>query len=110
MNSNLWSDEKEFPCELSKAGNNLSVDVLVYSKRDRVHTIGWFNFNLFAWHFLSNEKISNNFNWRYLDLETDKPIMKKVKEWEQKYLSRKQLKVVLSSKRNLYDKRRIRIC
>jgi len=72
-NDELWNDSKEFPDELSKANNNLSVDVLIYSKLDRIHTIGWYNFNLFSWHFLSNERINKKFKWRYLDQEIDKP-------------------------------------
>jgi len=73
----LWNDSKEFPDELSKAGNNLSVDVLIYCQVQRIHTIGWYNFNLFAWHFLSNEKMNKKFKWRYLDQECDKPKKKK---------------------------------
>jgi hypothetical protein len=63
----------EFPDELSRSQKGFSVDVLIYSEIERVHTIGWYNFNLFKWHFLNNEVIAKEFKWRYFEIELDIP-------------------------------------
>jgi len=72
-----WFGENDFPDELSQSQNNLTVDVLVYCKIGRVRTVGWYNYNLFTWHFLSNENIKEGFKWRYFVDEIDKPQKKK---------------------------------
>lgn len=72
MNSDeLWEPSTEFPCELSKAGNGFSVDVLVYSKKLDQHTIGWFDFKKMKWNFLCRES-QGKFKWRYLNESIDK--------------------------------------
>ena len=68
-----FNPSTEFPEELSRSQNGFSVDVLIYSKIERIHTIGWYNFNLFKWHFLTNEDVNKEFHWRYFEDEIDKP-------------------------------------
>jgi hypothetical protein len=63
----------DFPEELSRSQNGFSVDVLIYSRIERIHTIGFYNFNLFRWHFLTNEDVNKEFKWRYFEDEIDKP-------------------------------------
>jgi hypothetical protein len=68
-----FNPSTEFPEELSRSQRGFSVDVLIYSKIERIHTIGWYNFNLFKWHFLTNEDVNKKFYWRYFEDEIDKP-------------------------------------
>lgn len=68
-----FNPSTEFPEELSRSQNGFSVDVLVYSELERIHSIGWYNFNLFKWHFLTNENVEKEFQWRYFEDEIDKP-------------------------------------
>jgi len=68
-----FNPSTDFPEELSRSQNGFSVDVLVYSELERIHTIGWYNFNLFRWHFLTNEDVNKDFKWRYFEDEIDKP-------------------------------------
>lgn len=67
-----WISHTEFPDELSKAGNGLSVDVLVYSKKSDDHTVGWFNFESMSWVFLCRQA-QGKFKWRYFNDKIDKP-------------------------------------
>lgn len=68
-----FNPSTEHPDELSQSQNGFSVDVLIYVELERVHTVGWYNFNLFKWHFLTNENINKEFQWRYFDPEIDTP-------------------------------------
>lgn len=61
----------EFPDHLSETQNGFSVDVLIYVKHLNLHTIGWFDFNVMSWRFLSNENYTN-FYWRYFTNEEDR--------------------------------------
>lgn len=72
MNDDLWTTSTEFPDELNPSGNGFSVDVLIYDIISEEHTIGWFDFEIMTWRFLSNENIQKFF-WRYLSQEIDKP-------------------------------------
>lgn len=67
----IWNESKDFPSELSPAGNSFSVDVLIYNKRTDEHSIGWFNFKTMSWLFLCRES-QKDFKWRYLQYKNDK--------------------------------------
>jgi len=66
-----WNDQSDFPDEISKSKDHLSVDVLVYNKKTNEHTIGWFNFNVMTWNFLCRESMGK-FKWRYFIDSIDK--------------------------------------
>lgn len=69
-----WNTSKDFP-ELRDAENGLSVDVLIYSKTNDEHTIGWFNYNKMSWNFLCREG-QGKFQWRNINPEHDVPQIK----------------------------------
>lgn len=64
-----WNDKSEFPGELGQ--NGFSVDVLVHDTRADEHTVGFYDFKIMTWRFLSNEEIKR-FKWRYFQDEIDK--------------------------------------
>jgi hypothetical protein len=65
-----WNESTDFPEELSKAENGLSVDVLIYSISMDQHTVGWFDFVTMTWRFLCREP-QDDFKWRYFNKKTD---------------------------------------
>lgn len=71
MNQIEWNDPEDFPDELNKAHNNFSVDVLIYSKSTKEHTIGWFDFKNMKWQYLCKEA-QKGWKWRYFNNELDK--------------------------------------
>ena len=62
----------DFPEELSKSQNGFSVDVLIYDIETTDHAIGWYDFEVMTWRFVSNEP-HKKFVWRYLNNKIDKP-------------------------------------
>jgi len=70
--NNGFTSSMEFPGELSKAQNGLSIDVLIYDTKTKDHTVGWYDFNAMTWRFLSNEP-HKQFVWRYFKDHIDKP-------------------------------------
>lgn len=76
-----WYTPKDIPDEFSKAENGLTIDVLVYCISQKIHTIGWYNYNELKWYFLLNEHINKDFKWRYFtDIDFPEKISKKIKK------------------------------
>lgn len=65
-----WFDQSEIPGELNES-SGFSIDVLIYSKAIKEHTVGFYDFKTTTWRFLCNEKIKT-FKWRYFNDKIDK--------------------------------------
>lgn len=70
MPNKLFKDPTEYPDVVNESQNGFSVDVLIYSKKMDLHTVGFFHFNELRWVFMNNEIITE-FKWRYFAENTD---------------------------------------
>jgi hypothetical protein len=82
----VWYESTEWPEVLKESITGTSIDVLVYDPVADQHTVGWYDFNLFTWHFLSNEDVNPRFVWRYFNDKHDryKPKKRKTNEYKTK--------------------------